>query len=287
MNLAKAREHFSAYYEGSLERGLRQTFENRLKEDAQIQAEFRAFERTMKSLEALGQVEIEPPSDLHEKIAARLDKAIYDQKRQAAPVLSLSNWWKGLIAVGVVAAGIAVGVIGLQGNKHGASEAGFISGGSAAPEQFSFAARKGAVAVSYPNVDHQTIIFKDASGKVLRSIDLDHRSLTDAPLQNQSNSAVLVSVETGEQGSPVSYVAIPGKLQDQTASGKGTVKDLAVAIASHFNKPVIVQAKEDADKDASWDFSSNDAVASADAAVKPLSLAVSELPTGVITIQKN
>ncbi|HEY3782212.1 MAG TPA: hypothetical protein VGL56_14105 [Fimbriimonadaceae bacterium] len=285
MNLAKAREHFSAYYEGSLERGLRQTFENRLKEDAQVQAEYRAFERTMQSLEALGRVEVEPPSDLHDKIAARLDKAIYDQKRQAAPVFSLANWWKGLIAVGVAAVGIAVG-FGLQA-RHGSSEASVLGSGSSAPEQFSFAARKGAVAVSYPSVDHQTIIFKDATGKVFNSIELDHRALTDVPIQNQGDSSFLVSVETSDQSSPVSFVAVPGKVLNTTTSGKGTVKDLALAIAGHFNKPVIIQAKDDADKDASWDFSSNDVVASATAALNPLNLAVSEETSGVITIQKN
>jgi hypothetical protein len=269
MNLAKAKEHFSAYYEGSLERGLRQTFENRLKEDAQVQAEYRAFERTMQSLEALGHIEIEPPIDLHDKIAARLDKAIYDQKRQAQPVFSMANWWKGL----------------QQGN--GAAKASFMPGGSAAAEQFTFAAHKGGVFVSYAAVDHQTVIVKDASGKILNSIDLDHRALQDQPIQNQGDSPVLVSVETGDPGSSVSYVAIPGKVLVTTTSGKGTVKDLAVAIAGHFNKAVIVQAKDAADKDVSWDFSSNQAVDSANAAVKPLNLAVGENTSGVITIQKN
>ncbi len=82
MTLAKAKDYFSAYHEGSLDRGLKQAFETRLREDTQLQAEYRAFERTMKELEAFGCVEVEPPSDLHDKIAARLDKAIWDQKRQ-------------------------------------------------------------------------------------------------------------------------------------------------------------------------------------------------------------
>src|SRR5947209_1700267 len=107
MNLAKARDYFSAYYEGSLERGLKQAFETRLAEDAQLQAEFAAFEKTMKGLEAFGAVEIEPPADLHERITARLDHAIWEQKRTASRFTGL-GWWKMGFMGAAVAAGLFV-----------------------------------------------------------------------------------------------------------------------------------------------------------------------------------
>src|SRR5438270_5999926 len=113
MNLAKAKDYFSAYYEGSLDRGLRQSFEARLNEDAQLQAEYRAFERTMRDLGAMGQIEIEPPEDLHDKIAARLDYALWEQKRQKAPLMGVP-WWKGLAMGLAVAAGVLAAFFGVH-----------------------------------------------------------------------------------------------------------------------------------------------------------------------------
>ena len=92
LNHEKAREYFSAYHEGTLERGLKETFERALSTDAQVQAEYRAFERLMGSLESLKAEAPEPEFDLHEAIARRLDKHIYDEARRAKhPIFA---WWK-------------------------------------------------------------------------------------------------------------------------------------------------------------------------------------------------
>jgi hypothetical protein len=286
MNLAKAKDYFSAYYEGSLERGLKQSFESRLREDAQLQAEYRAFERTMQSLEALGHVEIEPPSDLHDKIAAHLDKVIYDQKRQAAPTLSLTAWWKGFVFAGAVAAGLIVAFLKF-GPAAASHEMGILPGASPAAtydSQFKFGALQHAVTISPNNGDRPMVTLRDASGNVIDSFDLKDKA---QPIQNQSTVPFVVTIETTDQSKPVSVVAIPGKAKDPSTSGQGTVQSLATAIAGHFNTPVIILNKEDASKVAAWDFSSNDPVSSAENAVKPLNLTASQETSGVIIIQKN
>lgn len=284
MNLAKAKDYFSAYYEGSLDRGLKQSFEMGLREDAQLQAEYRAFVRTMQDLQALGHVEIEPPADLHDKIAARLDRIIWEEKREKAPALSM-GWWKGLLAVSAVAAGLVFAF--LEFGHSNTSQANIIGSFGSAADQFTFGAGDHEVTLSYPQVDHQTIIIKDASGLVKETDNLDHQPMDSKPLKNQGDSPQLLSVETADQSVPVSYIAIPGKLRDSALSGKGTVKELAVALAGHYQKAVVVQARDDADKDTSWDFSTGDAMAAAEGAVKPLNLSVSEKLSGVIMIQKN
>jgi anti-sigma-K factor RskA len=127
MNLAKAREHFSAYYEGSLEGGLKETFERALRSDAQIQAEYRAFERVMADLNLLGEAQPEANEDLHEEIARRLDRHIFERKRQArAPLFGI---WKSLALGGLATVALVTAVLQLQSqNQGGPIQSGVVGG---------------------------------------------------------------------------------------------------------------------------------------------------------------
>src|SRR5688500_10784952 len=99
MNASKAREFFSSYFEGTLDAGLRQAFERRLHTDAEIQAEYRAFERTMGQLSTLKDLEVEVPFDLHERISARVDLHIFEAKRaKGSPWIAM---WKPLLIGGL------------------------------------------------------------------------------------------------------------------------------------------------------------------------------------------
>ena len=82
MNIEKAREFYSAYHEGSLDKGLKQAFERQLETDAQVAAEFRLFKQAMEELSQLESEAIEVPSDLHDRISARLDLHILEQRRK-------------------------------------------------------------------------------------------------------------------------------------------------------------------------------------------------------------
>lgn len=283
MNLAKARDYFSAYYEGSLDRGLKQTFEAHLNEDSKLQAEYAAFEKTMKGLEAFGAIEIEPPADLHEKISARLDHAIWEQKRVNSRFAGL-GWLKLGIMGAAVAAGLVLALFKLNGHSSANVASVFPTGSSS---EFAFKPGNQGLDLSYPSVDHATVIIKNANGEVTASLPLNHQGINDKPLENKSDSAQLLSVETEDQSTPVTYVALPGSTRDTNTVGKGTLKSLALALAGHYGKPVIIQAPDDADRSTSWDLSVADELAATRTAVQALNLAVSEKISGVITIEKS
>jgi hypothetical protein len=289
MTLAKAKDYFSAYYEGSLDRGLKQAFETRLREDAKLQAEYRAFVRTMKELEAFGCVEVEPPSDLHDKIAARLDKAIWEQKRQKAPALSFA-WWKGLVGVSVAAA-LVILVISVTKNPGRTSESnplGIPSVGSAnVPFKFAFSASADngrIVTLSFPSTEAKVSI-KDASGKLVS----DSVAPGNQEIQNGAKDVKVLNVEanSGEDTIAASSVAVPGTEKNANTTGKGTVKDLAIAIAGYVQKPVVIQNSNDGDKAVSWDLTTNDWIGAATGSLKGLGLSISESNSGVILIQAN
>src|SRR5437016_300995 len=184
MNLAKAKDYFSAYYEGSLDRGLQQSFEARLKEDAQLQAEYRAFERTMQDLGAMGKIEIEPPEDLHDKIAARLDYALWEQKRQKAPLMGLS-WWKGLVMGLAVAAGIVTAFIGVHSYRADTAGTG-IPFMNVPVEGFEVVMQNPtSVVVSHPRVAHMQVLIRDeATGELKDSEVLTNQPIQSKPLEN-------------------------------------------------------------------------------------------------------
>jgi hypothetical protein len=288
MTLAKAKDYFSAYYEGSLDRGLKQALETRMREDAQLQSEYRAFERTMQALESFGTVEIEPPADLHDKISARLDKVVWEQKRQKASGFSFA-WWKGLVAVSAAAACI-FGFLSYSKNQANVSPASVFGGsGNSSAAQFTFGAATAngrSLEMSYPAGDAKVSI-KDAEGHFLgEPMDLQGREIKSKPLENSSDAAQLITVEAdlNDNSSVASYVALAGKTKDPATTGKGTVKDMALAIAAHYQIPVVVQNKVDGDAPTSWDLSVPDPLGAAHAALTGLSVSVQQDKSGILLI---
>lgn len=283
MNPGKARDYFSAYYEGSLDRGLRVALETRLREDATLNAEYKAFTRTMRSLEAFGAIEIEPPADLHEKIAARLDRAVWEQNRDKRP--AGFAWWKGLLGAAATAAVLFIGYIGFVKTSN-SNQAGLIPVGGASEAQFRFTAQNGSVLLSLPAVPHETVTIHDSAGHLLGDpIELINQGINNKPLTNEAEQAKLVSIDA-DQG-PAAFLALPGKIRDTVTGGKGTVKDLAVAVASHYGIPVALEVKDDANQNVSWDFNAVTPDDAASNAVKPLGLAVQMNSGGIILIEKN
>ena len=60
MNANKAREFFSAYYEGSMDRAIRQTFERRLNSDSELHAEYKAFEQVTQLFHSVSGIRLGP-----------------------------------------------------------------------------------------------------------------------------------------------------------------------------------------------------------------------------------
>src|SRR5579862_7354737 len=121
MTHEKARDFFSAYHEGNLEPGILVSFEQKLNGDAALRAEYDRFATTLDQLSALRDTQIEPPVDLNERIAARLDRHVWEQK-QVAP----KAWFVRLrlVAFSGVAAVLLVGAAISIKNRDNSSGSG-------------------------------------------------------------------------------------------------------------------------------------------------------------------
>jgi len=289
MNLGKAKDHFSEYYEGTLDRGLKQTFETRFKEDAQLQAEYRAFERTMADLEAFGRIEVEPPTDLHEKISARLDRALWEQKQTQKSSIFSAGWLRALVVGSVAVAGIAVVFLGLNvsHNLGGTQNAGFI-GGVGQTERFTYQSTNRGILLSYPPVNNRTIVIRGVDGNEFGRYDLNGQAMTNKPLINEADVPQLLSVSLENPNTDPMFVALPGKTKQSATSGKGSLKELALALSGYYQQPVVLEVSAaNSDKTVSWSFGTSDLFHSAQDSVQDLRLQVELTKLGVLKISNN
>ncbi|MCH7945048.1 MAG: hypothetical protein IIC73_03415, partial [Armatimonadetes bacterium] len=125
MNQSKARDFYSAYFEGTLDSGLTQAFERALRTEAEIKAEYEQFVRVMDDLKAC-RSPVEAPDDLHLKIRERVDAHILSTERQErAGVLFFA--WKPL-AYGAIAAVAIIAAVASLSNRSAGSGGPAIAG---------------------------------------------------------------------------------------------------------------------------------------------------------------
>lgn len=229
MNQEKAREFFSAYYEDTLEPGLRQTLEQRLRADESLRSEYAAFEETMNDLGALKLEEIEIPSFLSDRIATRLE-AVQEKARPASWTL----WVRNLGFAGLAAAAIFGAVISLRP----ASGPGIASPlPSAGTDQLELKANGREVAVSYRSSGTKEITVRHAvTGKVLEQVKLNGQRLENN-LQNSNPTPTTFRIDVnGEK--PPTFVAVPGTKSNGLRTGQGSLRNLAEALADTYRAPV-------------------------------------------------
>ncbi len=283
MNVNKAREYFSAYHEGSLDRGLCQSFERAMREDAQLQAEYRAFDRTMEELSKLSAVTVEPPDDLHEMIAARLDRQIWETKQTQKS--GMAGWWRTL-AIG--AAAVAVLAIALfqanRNNDPNKSQAGVIPELPVTPKSHvDISASTKGVTLTYVSAKDQTIVFNDADGKELERIMLKTNDrVMNKELANQGEHAMLISIKIGDE-LPI-WVALPGSAKGEFTNGSGTLKQMIQGIADSYQMPVVLNTDQ-ADAAVTWE-PKEDALATVSQLPESLKLKP-ELRQSLLWIQKH
>ncbi len=262
MNASKAREYFSAFYEGSLDRGLRESFERVLRADAQIQAEYRAFSRTMDQLNGMSEVDVEIPSDLHDRIIAKLDLNAWEQKQRQRP--SVFSWWKTALVATAVIAVAAFGVIRAgQGVADPTIEANPIP--SMSPRaRLDVKPIGDGVLLNYPKVNQRDVIIRDEHGTEKERIQLVNQGIEDKRLSNDGLSATIVEIVINDSHT---YIALPPIEPSMTpARGSGDVRQLALDIANQCRVPVIVQGP--LNELAGWTIDSSDAHGSAQEALK-------------------
>ena len=277
MNHDKATEFFSAYYEDALEGGLRQSFENQLRTDATLQANYAAFVETIENLDALKHEEIEIPMFLSDRIATRLEQV------QAKPRFSLPVWttWIRNVAIGAVAVvAIAVSLPFLSSDKSTAT-GGFSGTGNV--DQILFKADGSSLMLSFQPSGPKTIIVSSPlSGKEIQRFKLNGERL-QSPIENSLTTPALFKVEVLNQKQS-SLVVVPGSMTLRAKSGEGTIQDLAISLAGFYRVPVVVEAS-DVTHHISWNFSTPDAVAAANKAVTNEGYSADQTSGGLIKIR--
>ncbi|MEQ1822023.1 MAG: hypothetical protein ABL949_05920 [Fimbriimonadaceae bacterium] len=249
MNVNKAREFFSAHYEGTLERGLKQSFETALAQDAQLQAEYRAFERTMKELDGLSAITIEPPEDLHERIAARLDRVAWEAKN--AKPTGVRAWWRMAVVGATATAVIALAVFqSRSGSTAVVNTSGIVPNiPGVTSNDLEFSKVPDGVSLNV-KANKGTIKFLNREGTELEQKNLESGPIDRKLLANSGDEANLVGIKLDTQD--VRWLAIPGKGARSIVAGSGSLKDFGTAIAKGFGTPVVLDCK-DAELQVSWD----------------------------------
>lgn len=280
MNLEKAREYFSSYYEGTLERGLAEALSRAISTDAQLQAEYHAFERLMNELDVLKSPAPEPQFDLHEAISRRLDKHIHDQKaRVKHPIFGL---WRSLAVGGLATVALVAALFQLKNNGAQNVSTGDLLGG-ANVETVQLKSTESGLNLSYRTRGTRIVVIRDNAGNELERKVIQN-NLFVAPLSNPNEKAALLQVDI--QGEDLVFVALPGRRMQAATQGEGTVKDLAVSLAGFYRVPVLLKVGKLA-SNITWVFAPGEASDAAAKALEATNYTALKNEDGVLSIQPN
>jgi hypothetical protein len=277
----KAREFFSTYYEGTLDLGLQQSFEQKLRNDAELMADYAAFVETMNELDAMRYEEIEVPQNLSDRIATRVEQ-VTDRNRTSAP--SWITWLRGLALGSTATAALAFAFVAVQNLQVDGSVAtgNVISGSTVNADHLNFKLVDGKVILHYKPTGAKTVVVSSGvTGKEMERFPLDNASL-ESPLENKLAETSLFDVQVvGEPATTT--IAIPGTSRSTEKTGSGDIKKLAAAIAGFYRVPVVLEI-QNSDKPVSWDFVQTDAREAASAAVTAAGYGVDQRTNGMIVI---
>lgn len=237
MNVNKAREYYSAYYEGTLEPGLKQAFERAMNESAQIQSEYRAFAKTVEAINGLQDEEIEIPFDLHERISARLDKDVWERKQKAGSSW-FGRWWQTMALGGVAVLAVVGSLVTIfnPNRNFQQSQAGLVATAHAVP----LVSLKGQELLiqADPTPGEKLTVRQEDGTSDLASYDLGSTKVR-SPLHNSSTTPALFTISTSKT---TVYVVLPGTDSTEPSKGAGNTVQLAKALAAAYHVPVMLDS---------------------------------------------
>lgn len=275
MNAQKAREYFSAYREGSLDKGLKQALERKFQEDGLLRAEYQAFERALKQLEGLKSQPIEVPIDLHERISARLDKHVYETKRSAKP--GLIAWWRQVAYGGVAVVAIVGAVFAVRAISGGGGSGADLFGTGGKIERQRpipvIVEAGGKISVRFDALRGAKVQLRDGmNGPIVETLNLD--DAFERELSNNSVNPSETVIETAD-GTYLTTVVLPGSVKQETPTGNGTVLDCAKAISARFGVAVHIEGKPTDSAD--WSIAGTDPVTSVTAKIQDKNASIVKL----------
>lgn len=283
MTNEKAKEFFSAYYEETLEAGLRLSFEQKLKADRSLKEEYDSFVRAMDSLGVLKFEEIEIPHDLHEQISARLDRHLYEKKQSAKP--AWNTWFRSLAFAGIGAVAIIGAMLALTNRGGGvAGDPATSSFGSSTKEQIKYSIKNDGVTLSFAPNSPKTVIITNGGKEVTHTIVGDGKMpALSTLLSNSLPSASVFGIQiSGEKGT--TYVVIPGTARSSVSKGEGTVVDFAKAASDFYRMPIRVSTVVPNERIV-WAFTSPNAVAESGKALGS-NYSVTLLDSGMLEVEQ-
>lgn len=266
MTAEKAREHFSALYEGTLEQGLRSVLERKLSMDASLQAEYKAFQRTMQMLDQMKDEPVEIPIYLSDRIATRIEQA------QGPRRGTLLSGWIGRLALGAAATLVLAATARtiLVNNSAPVAQAGLIGVSAVVSPTVESTSSRNQAMVRYFDARPAVCTVKDAEGTLSR-----YQTTPNTPfsvkLDNPNQEASIFEVQFRADSGII--IAVPGQKLQVSSTGTGTLKNFALAIADRYGIPVVLSRVDDS-RTVNWNLSGTDAHADATRAVSGENLTV-------------
>lgn len=280
MNRAKARDFFSDYYEGTLDRGLTLMFERALKEDSLLKEDYASFCDLMGSLDEFKDVEVPEPAFLHERIEKRINERL-SEKRTPAPLWWL-GWGKWAFA-GATGVALLALIFTLTSQPNGQqSTAGVLPDVQFTrelPPRLSVG-QEGLTLTFRPKTESKVTIATEGSEEAPHVMDIESDQLLKSPIKNESKEAKLLHISFSSNHDGLS-VALPGSEASDQRQGSGTVKDLALALAGVFGKPVQVAAANLGQR-LVWDFKDATEAGSVSGGLRQHGLSLEERANGIL-----
>jgi hypothetical protein len=286
MNSEKARDFFSAYYEGTLEPGLVLNLEQKFKADPSLRGDYDAFAAAFADLNSLREEAIEVPIFLSDRIATRLEEA-RQQKRKSFSILNL-RWMRfapyALAGLAIVSAGLGIAVKGGQFQEGGGLRWPFGHKAVDASSKVDGPSFKfdGSRVILEVQGSHSVTVSDAVSGKVVRTVNAEDSQEVQPELTNNGAAAQLFGIR--EDGGAIQMVAVPGKVADASRpNGDGTLAQFALALSNCYHVPVLLENVK-LDTKMSWTFEGTNAQRSAIDNLKPAHLSADLREDGMISI---
>lgn len=281
MNRAKARDFYSDYFEGTLDRGLTQMFERALKEDASLREDYAQFCELMGGLDSLKDIEVPEPAFLHERIEKRMNEK--SAQKTAEPAFWWLNWGRWAFAGATALAAIAL-IINLtaQPAKSQNSMAGIMPEIGIKAEMPPKLSRddQGLTLLFKPGSAAKVTFLKEDSTAGNEVFNLDAGQELRSPVVNGAAAAKLVEIEFSSSHDRI-VVAVPGTKITPERSGSGTVRELALALANTFGRPVQLAVENPAQRIV-WEFKAGDEVDAVSQILRQYGLSLESRTDGIL-----
>jgi len=284
MHADKARELFSAYLEGKLDPALRESLGRKLASDPKLREEYESFAATYRALQSLGSPAEEPAFDLHDRVMARIDRYAWEKARAKEPWFR--NWRTalagGLAALALLSAGVSL-------MQRGGAPSASLAGTPAVEDRLYVRSDGDEAVVAFQTFGRKTVVVREVNqGRELARVEMDGTAypmgqLFRSPIRVRMDQPSLVQVVVEGREDPL-LVAVPGRKASLPREGRGSIQDLALALADRYRVPVVVSTRTDK-TDFVWKLGNPDSVAAATDALRETALAAEMRPTGVLWIQ--